>query len=306
MGEDKRAGRAGLGGGALASFSFDGDGHREVVGRLGMLPAFLEQHPQFPGRLREFDRQLRASEPLDRLFKLLNRLLPTALRAGDLRQRHERACLLHCIMVFIGERQRGFCLALSVGDLAHSDQNPGQIVEGGRATAGGAKALLCLQRTLQGVVRVLQLPGVGDHMADRIETQRRTNGPFHKVNDLKTVKGVGPATVNRLRHWVEVEPDDDADPADMLDPPDKAAKRKASSTRKKAPTAPVDVNRASFEELKTIPGVGPSYAQHIIDERAKKPFEKVEDLTRVPGIKDRKLDSLRPYVTVGPTPGAIR
>ncbi len=151
-----------------------------------------------------------------------------------------------------------------------------------------------------------QLPGVGDHMADRIDNQRRTNGPFRKVDDLKSVKGVGAATVNRLRDWVEVEPDDDADPADMLDSPDKAAKKKAYSTRKKAPTAPVDVNRATFEELKTIPGVGPSYAQHILDERAKKPFGKVEDLTRVPGIKERKLDSLRPYVTVGPTSGAVR
>jgi len=148
-----------------------------------------------------------------------------------------------------------------------------------------------------------QLPGVGDHMADRIENTRRTNGSFRTVDDLKTVKGIGPATVNRLRDWVEVEPDDDADPADMLDPPGKAAKNKASSTRKKTPTAPVDVNRASLEELKAIPGVGPSYAQHIIDERAKKPFEKVEDLTRVPGIKERKLESLRPYVTVSKSAG---
>src|SRR6266478_3378828 len=44
-----------------------------------------------------------------------------------------------------------------------------------------------------------QLPGVGDHMADRIDNKRRTNGPFRKVDDLKTVKGIGPATVNRLR-----------------------------------------------------------------------------------------------------------
>jgi competence protein ComEA len=151
-----------------------------------------------------------------------------------------------------------------------------------------------------------QLPGVGDHMADRIETQRRTKGPFHKVDDLKTVKGIGPATVNRLRDWVEVEPNDDGDPVDMLDPADKAPKSKASSTRKKAPSAPVDVNRASLEELKAIPGVGPSYAQHIIDERAKKPFERVDDLTRVPGIKERKLESLRPYVTVGSTSSAVR
>jgi competence ComEA-like helix-hairpin-helix protein len=142
---------------------------------------------------------------------------------------------------------------------------------------------------------LMQMPGVGERMADRIEEQRRVRGGFRKADDLKTVKGVGTATVDRLRNWVEV---DDADPADLLDPEPKPVKLKASSSRKKVPAARVDVNRSSLEELKEIPGVGPSYAQHIIDERRKKPFEKVEDLTRVPGIKERKLDALRPYVTV--------
>jgi competence ComEA-like helix-hairpin-helix protein len=150
---------------------------------------------------------------------------------------------------------------------------------------------------------LMQMPGVGERKADRIDDQRRVNGGYRKVDDLKTVKGVGNATVDRLRDWVEA---DDVDPADILDPEPKAVKQKASSSRKKGPAALVDVNRASFEELKEIPGVGPSYAQHIIDERRKKPFERVEDLTRVPGIKERKLDSLRPYVRVAPLVDAAR
>jgi competence protein ComEA len=145
---------------------------------------------------------------------------------------------------------------------------------------------------------LVQLPGIGDHRADRIEERRHAKGPLHQVGDLKKVKGVGPATVNRLRDWVEVEPYEEADPADMLDGDPETPTKKLSATRKKAPSAPVDINRARFEELKEIPGIGPVYAQHIIDERKKRPFEKVEDLLRVPGIKDRKLESLRPYVTV--------
>jgi len=49
--------------------------------------------------------------------------------------------------------------------------------------------------------------------------------------------------------------------------------------------APINVNTADAELLTELPGVGPSRAQAIIDEReANGEFESVEDLTRVSGI----------------------
>ena len=60
------------------------------------------------------------------------------------------------------------------------------------------------------------------------------------------------------------------------------------------PPSPVNVNEASLEELRRIPDMRENVALAIIRMR---PFEKLEDLTRVPGIKEKRLELLRPYLT---------
>lgn len=64
------------------------------------------------------------------------------------------------------------------------------------------------------------------------------------------------------------------------------------------PSGPVDVNRASIDELDALPGVGPATAAAIVTERQRNgPFLTVDDLERVPGIGPAKLASLRDLVT---------
>lgn len=59
---------------------------------------------------------------------------------------------------------------------------------------------------------------------------------------------------------------------------------------------PVNVNKATPEELKRIPGMREDVALAIA---RMGPYEKLEDLMRVPGIKKARLELLRPYITVG-------
>jgi competence protein ComEA len=62
---------------------------------------------------------------------------------------------------------------------------------------------------------------------------------------------------------------------------------------------PVDLNRATAEELEALPGVGPSTAAAIIDDRERNgPFATVDDLDRVSGIGPAKLAALADLVTV--------
>ena len=50
-----------------------------------------------------------------------------------------------------------------------------------------------------------RLPGVGPVLAGRIVLQRRRFGPFHEVDELLAVRGVGPRLLERIRPWATVE-----------------------------------------------------------------------------------------------------
>jgi len=73
----------------------------------------------------------------------------------------------------------------------------------------------------------------------------------------------------------------------------------AAQAEKHPPAKPIDLNLANVKELQELPGVGPVTAQRIIDLRQKSGrFHRVEDLLAVRGISEKKLDTMRPYVTV--------
>ena len=61
----------------------------------------------------------------------------------------------------------------------------------------------------------------------------------------------------------------------------------------------VDLNTAGPQQLTTIPGIGESMAQRIVEWRDEHgPFRRVEDLMKVKGIGEKSLEKLRPHVTV--------
>ncbi len=66
---------------------------------------------------------------------------------------------------------------------------------------------------------------------------------------------------------------------------------------------PIDINKASVEELDTLPGIGPKTAQAIVEYRETQgKFASVEDLLQVRGIGPKKLAAILPHVTVQKKP----
>ena len=66
-----------------------------------------------------------------------------------------------------------------------------------------------------------------------------------------------------------------------------------------ASTSLININSATAEELDQLPGVGPSTAQAIIEDRAQNgPFASVEDLMRVSGIGEKKFAKLKGSICV--------
>lgn len=66
--------------------------------------------------------------------------------------------------------------------------------------------------------------------------------------------------------------------------------------RRSTPTIrPININRASSEELQNLPGIGPALAGSII---AARPFAAVDDLARVAGIGPKRLTAVRDWCDV--------
>jgi competence ComEA-like helix-hairpin-helix protein len=81
----------------------------------------------------------------------------------------------------------------------------------------------------------------------------------------------------------------------------------ALAQKKPPPAKPLDLNSASAEQLQLVPGIGPKTAAAIVNFRRKSgPFRRVDDLLAIKGISKRKLEELRPYVTVVPPPVAAK
>ncbi|MBI2875018.1 MAG: helix-hairpin-helix domain-containing protein [Firmicutes bacterium] len=69
----------------------------------------------------------------------------------------------------------------------------------------------------------------------------------------------------------------------------------------------INLNRAGLEEFTSLPGIGPSKAGAIVEYRRKNgPFRRIEDLMRVPGIKEGTFEQLRGLVTVSQERGRPR
>jgi competence protein ComEA len=79
--------------------------------------------------------------------------------------------------------------------------------------------------------------------------------------------------------------------------PGAAAAASAVDSGTPSPSAPVDLNSASAEQLDALPGVGPATAQKIVDYRQQHgPYTSVDDLDAIPGIGPAKIANLKGLV----------
>jgi comEA protein len=125
------------------------------------------------------------------------------------------------------------------------------------------------------------LPRVGPKLAERIIAYR-SEQVFLSSEELILVKGIGPATMNKLRPYLvefgkiaEETVKDSSAIADSL----------------------ININQANAEELMRLPGIGAVKAQRIIDRRSQiGKFNNARELIEVKGIGEKTLAKLMPYI----------
>jgi len=88
--------------------------------------------------------------------------------------------------------------------------------------------------------------------------------------------------------------------SNLLQSPYQQAKRNSGfRVDKKSLVGKVNINSADIETLQSLPGIGPSMAQRIIDYRKSfGPFRTIEDLTKIKGIGPKTFDKLKKAVTI--------
>ena len=63
----------------------------------------------------------------------------------------------------------------------------------------------------------------------------------------------------------------------------------------------VNINTATLEELETLPGIGPTTAENILNYRLQQgPFQVIQEIQNVPGIGPATFAVIQDYISVGP------
>ena len=70
-----------------------------------------------------------------------------------------------------------------------------------------------------------------------------------------------------------------------------------SPTAAPALSGKISINRATASQLDGLPGIGPAYAQRIVDYRTEHgPFKKIDDLDQVSGIGPATIEKIRDLI----------
>lgn len=89
-----------------------------------------------------------------------------------------------------------------------------------------------------------------------------------------------------------------ADKAEAVAPDDERPEKGSRRARKPQLHGVANLNTADAATLELLPGIGEVKAAKILDYRHKRPFKKVEDLTRVKGFGRKTLVKLKPYLSI--------
>jgi comEA protein len=80
-------------------------------------------------------------------------------------------------------------------------------------------------------------------------------------------------------------------------PEDTLAEEEPKKSSQQSQNEQIDINSANYKALQSLPGIGPTYARRIIDYRNDNDgFASIEELKKIKGIAQKRLEKLKPFV----------
>lgn len=166
-----------------------------------------------------------------------------------------------------------------------------------KETQGGGKIFIDIAGEVKN-------PGVYEVTSDSriFEAIEKAGGLTEKadttnVNQAETVKDGQKISIPKKGATAQSSGGSGGEPSQTTSAP--ASKTQTSAGTDPASGAKININSADSSQLQSINGIGPSTAEKIIRYRTSKgAFKSIDDLKKVNGIGDKKLEKLRPYVTI--------
>lgn len=183
--------------------------------------------------------------------------------------------------------------AVAEAEEAARPLEPGEVIDPNTATAA----------------ELMRLPRVGPALAERILADRDANGRYRSLDQLGRVPGIGERTLELLAPHVDLRPAPFGAGARVRTGVGSGSGSGAGSRGGAGSVsgsgdgfgegAPIDLNRASVDELVALPGVGPVLARRIVAYRdSAGPFGSVSELASVKGIGAATLERIRDRVRI--------
>ncbi len=134
--------------------------------------------------------------------------------------------------------------------------------------------------------------GLNDKTAHTILNYRNKGGSFHKPEDIRKIYGLKEDQANELIPFIRI--------TSQQDKPYSQENKKTTEESPKQihqPIKTIDINTATAEEWKSLPGIGDVLSKRIVKFRTSiHGFSSVTDLKRTYGLSDSAYQIILPYL----------
>ncbi len=136
--------------------------------------------------------------------------------------------------------------------------------------------------------------GLSAKTIQSIISYRNKGGHFNTSEDFKKMDGLTQEDADELAGFIRIEP---------IEPPAANTENKTANILQPEPSKPsikkIDVNTATAEDFKTLPGIGDVLGKRIIKFRnVADGFKSVEDIRKTYGLTDSVYQLILPYLTI--------
>ncbi len=149
-----------------------------------------------------------------------------------------------------------------------------------------------------------ELPGIGPSMAGSILVYRDEIGGFYYAEQLLEVPGIGEAKLDGLLPFIRIDtllakvrPTSKPLPAKVLADTVAVKDTREDWPIKLKPGETIELNHATVDQLRRLPGIGLAYAERILAYRQRLGgFVNTAQLQEISGIGEAKYKALTPYL----------